>query len=480
MVNITEDFIRTFALNQNAQSSGLELAKKGSFEELSISEDGSLLFALCKGSGKNPYSCSADFSEAEPIARCSCPSRQIPCKHVIGLLYCRMHGMNFKTMAVPDDIALKRTRKAASAAKKNGTGSAAPSEMTKAKASAAAKKCRKQLEGISLAKKLLHNIMLGGLYRLDWERRKQLDEQIRELGNYYINGVQAAFKELFIIAEQAQKDQIYTNTAIQVNYLYALLKKGEQYLIQKEGDYSAFPDNPCESADSRINSSVEEQLGYAWKLTELKELGLYKENESLIQLSLRFIENDAKREVAEEGVWLSLNSGRLYRTYNYRPYSAKKHIKEEDSIFQKVSARELFIYPGELNPRVRWEGAEFSDISDEDYIKARSYASGDYAAVIKKVKAQIKDPLADKNPLMLLRIGSLKTGEGGLMSVYDEQGYQIVLHPEMFANILRNVNRRQAEGAALACRFVQDTADGTLYAVPAALIDSRAVIRLYY
>lgn len=42
------------------------------------------VWGLAQGSGKNPYQVAVDL--AGPAYRCSCPSRKIPCKHVLGLL----------------------------------------------------------------------------------------------------------------------------------------------------------------------------------------------------------------------------------------------------------------------------------------------------------------------------------------------------------------------------------------------------------
>ena len=42
-------------------------------------------WGLCQGSGANPYQVAVDI--AGPAYKCSCPSRKIPCKHALGLLF---------------------------------------------------------------------------------------------------------------------------------------------------------------------------------------------------------------------------------------------------------------------------------------------------------------------------------------------------------------------------------------------------------
>lgn len=45
-----------------------------------------------------------------PVFRCSCPSRQFPCKHALGLLYAYTEGQTFTPAPVPEDIASKREK----------------------------------------------------------------------------------------------------------------------------------------------------------------------------------------------------------------------------------------------------------------------------------------------------------------------------------------------------------------------------------
>ena len=53
--------------------------------------DDEAVWGECQGSGKSAYRACADL--AGPAFRCSCPSRKIPCKHVLGLLLLWADGM---------------------------------------------------------------------------------------------------------------------------------------------------------------------------------------------------------------------------------------------------------------------------------------------------------------------------------------------------------------------------------------------------
>ena len=81
-MTLTEQTILLQAPNPAAAENGRKLWKKGSFSALHRTEDGTLYWAECAGSGKNPYQVSIDWTDpTAPVCRCSCPSRQFPCKH---------------------------------------------------------------------------------------------------------------------------------------------------------------------------------------------------------------------------------------------------------------------------------------------------------------------------------------------------------------------------------------------------------------
>src|SRR6201999_3916580 len=95
--------------------------------------------------------------------------------------------------------------------------------------------------------------------------------------------------------------------------------------------------------------------------------------------------------------------GRIQTTQNFRPYKAAKYIKSEDSFFQVAQVKELCVYPGDVNPRIRWESMLQRPIEARDFQKIRDHAAGDFAAVIKDVKTHLKGPLSDKQPIYALK-----------------------------------------------------------------------------
>src|SRR4051812_37760094 len=88
MITIDGSYVDSVAPNAEAMKNGRALLTKGKFVARHIDGEQTLLFGECQGSGKEPYRCSCDFFRADqPTYRCSCPSRQFPCKHCVGLLY---------------------------------------------------------------------------------------------------------------------------------------------------------------------------------------------------------------------------------------------------------------------------------------------------------------------------------------------------------------------------------------------------------
>ena len=119
IANLTEGHIDSIAPSSGAAANGKSIAKKGEFATLNISSDKSLVFGEIAGSGENPYMCSMDFAApAGPAPRCNCPSRQIPCKHVLGLLYAYAQGQVFVEAEIPQDVKEKRAGAAKRAASK--------------------------------------------------------------------------------------------------------------------------------------------------------------------------------------------------------------------------------------------------------------------------------------------------------------------------------------------------------------------------
>ena len=189
MISIDDAYVDSAAPNSDAAKNGRGLVVKNKFQKLSISEDSTIIFGECQGSGKDPYKCSCDFQRPEaPTHRCSCPSRQFPCKHCLGLMYAYAQGKKFTTADVPEDLQGKREKLQARVEKKVVEADK-PKVVDKA---ALAKKVQAQLKGIDLLEKLTFDLVRLGIGNMNAKSASEIEAQAKQLGNAYLPGAQAA------------------------------------------------------------------------------------------------------------------------------------------------------------------------------------------------------------------------------------------------------------------------------------------------
>ena len=167
MRSFSEQQIGALAPNANALSNGRKISGGGGFVSRMRSEDDTFYMGECKGSGKSNYVVSADFIEEDkPVFRCSCPSRQFPCKHSLALMFEMAAQKDFPVGEIPKDILDKREKKQAKEAKKAEPQEAkkpVSEKSSKAGKAARTKKLKKQLEGLELMKQMTDQLMNTGL-----------------------------------------------------------------------------------------------------------------------------------------------------------------------------------------------------------------------------------------------------------------------------------------------------------------------------
>lgn len=476
MITINQQTIDSLSPNPAATKNGKGLVSK--FITLKKDTDNTLLWGECQGSGKNPYFTSVDFINEAPTFRCSCPSRQFPCKHGIGLLFAFVEGKNFEQVAdIPEDIKNKRSKIETRKEKKETeivSLKEKGAEPKKINTTAVLKKIEQQFIGIANAQKLLQNIVSLGLASIDAKEKRNLADQIKELGNYPIAGIQNAFSRLLLEIEVIQNEN-YVNAIDQVNIISALLKKATEYLQAKK-------ENPAMNPD--IDSCIEEQIGTVWKLTDLVSLGLYQENVELVQLSFDVVDDVARKEITETGTWIELNTGKIYKTHNFRPYKALKFIKEENSVNGICKIKDLYIYPGDANPRIRWETNDFiiEELQDQHCEKIISFAETDYKKAINQAKNFMKNPLMTKKPTLLISVSKAFQIEDDLV-LEDTQGQCITLRntdDAGTASFLKSILPASCNDTALLITLENDLANGFISANPLSLITPSKIVKLLF
>lgn len=492
MREITEQQILALAPNAAAASNGRKISQKGGFVKLERSEDDTLYMGECTGSGKSNYITSADYiDENNPVFRCSCPSRQFPCKHSLGLLYDMLAKKEFSICEIPEDIQKKREKKQAKENK--ATETAKPeSEMTeeekkkaeKKKASAAktaknarAKKLKTQLEGLDLVEKVVNDLMSAGLGTIGGASLKTYQQLAKQMGDYYLPGPQRLCNQLLIEITAFQKDQdeSHYDTAISVlEKLWTLIRKSRQYINEK-----------LEKDDVALEDTVlYEELGGIWKLSELEALGKSKKDASLMQLSFWVTYDEVAKEYVDTGCWADLDNGEIFMNYNYRPLKSLKHVKQEDSVFGVAKVPSAVFYPGDGNVRVRWDGAQIRGYEKEDYEAVFQHAVTSVRQEAKAVKNFLKNAMTQ--PMLIKLIAFNKIGKTGDDFVLADKNNDTILlgnMPGMEETTLRLSMLPSAallENQVLLGAFYYNKDNRRLMVQPLSIIIRGAVVRLLY
>ena len=483
MLDLDSDFVNGEAPNANAIKNGRGLVGKGKFVKLNKSSDETLIFGECSGSGKSNYACSCDFVvKSKPVYRCTCPSRQFPCKHCLGLMYAYVDGKSFSKAKVPEDVASKR-EKVEKRAEKKKTDSAKPKKVNK---TALKKKITAQLAGLDLLEKLTHDLVRTGMGNTNAKTASQIEEQAKQLGNAYLPGAQAALRrytKLFLGDEgkfagdmsAEQRESIYSRAMDQLATLNSLIKKGREYLTKRAEDPELAPET---------DSPIAAWLGHAWHLTELRDANLVEKDVELIQLAFNNYDDVSRREFVDTGIWMNMSSGQIQLTQNFRPYKAVKYIKADDSFFKVAKIPELCVYPGDVNPRIRWDEFDSRPISLQDLSKLRSYAADDLAALIKETKSRMKLPLGDKQPIVAINFKMLGQLEDGSLALEDKKGERIVFteagdfEEPASCHLLWLLPKTMLANQTLIGRFHQDHDAKTLRLKPLAIITKSQIYRL--
>ena len=480
---LTEEYVQRNAVNASALANARKISSKGDFTGRKITADRTLIYGDCKGSGKEPYHTSIDVSGDSVISRCSCPSRQFPCKHALALMLDFAAGRTFESGDVPEDIARKREKieKREEKAKQTASADAAPKseeelqkEAQKKKASAdsaAKKKIARQMEGLSLVSDFTNEMLCAGLGTVNSGSVSKYKDLTKQLGDYYLNGLQLLLQR-FILAVQSDRSQ-----------------SGERELVEKlvQLDQAAkkcraWLEKQLESGDFGPKDDIlYEQLGGIWRLDQLEELGLYKENAELVQLSFTVLWDEAAQTETDTAYWIDLTGGVISKTENIRPVKAKKYVRADDSAFELYKVKKLYFYPGGINRRIRWEEAVSEPCGPEIPGKVVSFARDGINAAVKEAKNELKNTLSDDSAAMLIAFDCITVSPEGVMALRKgEESIELRESSEYEGclKILRNLPERYCKEGAVLGEIRYSEEDKKVYMVPLAVVTRSAILRL--
>ncbi len=469
MVSITTELMERVAPNTAAIANAKKISQKNGFTVLSKSEDNTLLYGECKGSGKNLYITTVDFIDpSAPVFRCSCPSRQFPCKHALALMFDYMAQKPFTICEIPEDIISKREK----IDKKKENAEKAPKKVNK---SALIKKMKKQLEGLDLAEKFLKEVLQTGIASLSGKGLKTYSDLAKQMGDYYLPAPQTLMQQILVAMEELQKD------VTKEKYYYQKILQGLVELHSTIKKARVFLQTKIETEQvSMENSTLYDRIGYVWKLSQLEELGLYQKNVELIQLSFYVTYDEIKKEYRDIGYWIDLQSGVISKKENIRPAKAVKYIKQDDTEKACAQIEKLYFYPGEINQRIRWENALYREVTEQDYKTIKQKSRTALAPVIKEVKNQFKNALSEKSVVCLIAFQSIsKVGEQYILE--DNTGDTIELrNKEILKTLSYLPSQSFLKEQSLVCEFLYDRENHQIFAVPHTIVTEKELVKLLY
>jgi hypothetical protein len=474
-LTLTEDAVHRLAPDTDAVQAARTLLRKKSFLKPGISADATWLLAECQGSGSKPYEVSVDLADpSAPTFRCSCPSRKFPCKHGLGLLLLYAQSPEQFSEREPDaDLLSKREKKAARAEKKAEAGPPAPRKVNKA---ALSKKTATQRDGLDLLEKLVVDLVKAGEW-FDGSRLDKLERQAKQLTDAYLPGARHVLRELVLAGrDEGLSDEERTARGAElIARLWATVRKGRDYLDGKlAGDES----------QAEADAVIEDVLGKTWQLSELKEKGYIKNNLSLLELAFEATDSSARRERVEVSHLIELTDGTVYQAIAYRPFKGMQFIPEQPSYSQPLQIAEAAVYPGFINRRIRWEkGAEkVEELKPAHWAAAYNVARPDFKLALDTYRQQLKNPLAPREAVLLLRCERLGRVDGRL--VLEDAGGTRVEAVDSRADYSNVANLARAGGmvsivrpAVLVRLMVQPVANA-IVAVPLALVTPECHLRL--
>lgn len=443
---LTEERIAALAPDTATLENGRLIARNGEFIRLERSADGLFYRGEWFNSASRSCMTSADFSAgATPVLRCTCPSRRMPCKHCLGLLFEMLDGKPFEDMEIPRDMLL---------------------------------------EGLARTEALVLGIVDGGLGRLRGAALDGCRKLAQELENYYLSGPRRLLRRLVQEAETREAGTDVQSTArllATLETLWAMVRKSRQYLEAGGSGATAGELSP-----------LYEELGGAWRLSDLERQGQVRKDARLVQLAFWINKDDAREEYVDMACWADLDRGDIVVTRSYRPFLLKGYLTTGDSIFGVAQVPKAICCPSEGNTLVRWEEADIRPVSQADRQRLRELAAPALAPEIRAARNLLKNPLAEPPLFRLLRFARIgRAGESFVL--VDPQGDTILLEdmPGLEGSMPRLHDGSTIwlpllpdaalwENQCLLGAIWHDAAAGRMKMQPLSIVSDAAIVRLLY
>lgn len=477
-MRITEQWILSHAPSPALAESGRELSGAGRFAALRRTEDGAICWAECAGSARNPYYVSLDcsLSEDAPVFSCSCPSRQSPCKHALGLMYELLADKEFTVDEPPSYIARARAKQAADKARSE----ARLARARKNDAVARQKRLERQLEGLAKAEKFSGELLRGGLRSLSELPAQSLERLAADLGNRGLPGAQGAFERIALLDRALKRHgeetrAIRAEIARELAALQMMIRRARELLGRQLSAGGYAMEEPL----------LYEMLGGVWDPDELREIGAGRKNARLVQLSFD-VSRTPRRARAARAFWLDLTRGDLVHTLSTRPSRMPEGAGTDDTCFSLLEVPLLYEAPVAPCPCVWWSSAVPRPLGETELSALRGMAAARVPEAVKSAAAQLSEPLFPGYVPALLRVGAVGRA-GETLVLADGGGGRIALRDRREDGAERASVRRLTalsqppeEGDALFGLIFYDESDGRYCLHPYSVVRADGIVRLQF
>jgi hypothetical protein len=200
--NLSMEQILALAPDDKSARDGKGLALPARWEHPGANEQA--LWGECYGSGKKPYQTRVDLHDM--AFKCSCPSRKLPCKHVLGLLMMRHEHPAAFTEAEPPPWVAEWLDSRAQRNQKREARQAAPRK--KADPAAQEKRARERhtrtADGLAELERWLHDLVRRGLSTARGEPPTFWENTAARMVDAQAPGVGRMLREMAAIARMGQ------------------------------------------------------------------------------------------------------------------------------------------------------------------------------------------------------------------------------------------------------------------------------------
>ena len=249
----TEENIQKLAPKPNAFIAGKKLANVSKWEFFAKSDRS--IWGNVKGSGKNPYKVQIDLQEL--AYKCTCPSRQFPCKHSLALLllYAR-ENQKFKIEKEPDYVTEWLDKRKVRATKVDKEEKELSEEDKKKRASSKAKRDGERADfvasGVNDLSLWLKDMVRLGLLTLPTKEPAYFESMAKKMVDAKAPGLAGwvrAFHNLNYRDKSAWQDE-------------AIAIVGKLNLLLQSF-------NNMESSDELMSNTIKSHLGYTFKTKDI-------------------------------------------------------------------------------------------------------------------------------------------------------------------------------------------------------------------